>query len=275
MTEQLSWPYLIIILALIGVFSSMLASTIGLGGGLTAIPLIMLAIGGHSLEAKLLSYCSIIALSLVATSKYYRQKRQPEWVKSFFILLGVIPITAICQIYLGPLLGTVALKPYFHFLYALLVIIVILIVNFKNQLRPRHLSNLNLFFSGLVIGFLSGSFGLSGGVFFIPLLLIGLNMKLKDAVVTSLFLKLGTSLVNVVAGIASMQFHKFASSGIPWFAPLLIISGALLGSQIGPRLNKLFSNRSINHIFNITLFVIFIWEIINGALVLGGIINEN
>ena len=82
--------------------------------------------------------------------------------------------------------------------------------------------------AGAGIGALSGLAGAGGGVVIVPLLVLGLGLRLKAAVATSLVVGLLTSVAGTIGYFAS-GFHQF--SALP---PL--IAEAVLGAWFGVRL---------------------------------------
>ena len=255
----------------IGLFSATIASMIGLGGGVIAVPLIMLVIGDHSLEAKLISYVSIATLAIFAGYKYFfKENRVPNFKVAALISVTLIPTTIICELFLSPMLAKDSVKPYFHLMYAVVVVLVITLINIKDRIKV-NLENWALPIAGLFIGLLSGTLGLSGGVMFIPLLVIGLNMKLKDAAVTSLLLKFGAASANIIVGGVSGQFSDFESNNVYWFLPLTILIGSIIGSQLGVFFHKKISDKNMLILFNCIMSILFCWEIISFALSLTGI----
>jgi len=249
-----------------GLFSAVIASMMGLGGGIVAIPIIMLIVDNHSQEAKIIAYASIIFLSIVSIFRYHRFKKRPDVKCAFAILIGVLPVTIVSVIYLSPLLNTEAMKPYFELMYAVIVLLVLVLINIKDRFKKRKLPLWSLPFFGTVVGFLSGSFGFSGGVLFIPLLVIGLSMSLKKAAVTSLLLKLVTAAVNISVAGGSGQFNSFALDGVYEWLPLLILPGSFIGALIGPRISKIITDKSMMKVFNVVMITIVIWEVINSIL---------
>lgn len=257
--------FLIPLLIIIGFLSSILASLIGLGGGLVSIPLIMLVIGtDNSLEAKLIAYVSIFALACFALYRYLKQKRFPKWDKTLLIALGVVPVTVVSELYLGPLLQDY--KLWFHILFIILIVIVIALINFKDKLNFKAPDwSLPLF--GMLIGLASGSMGISGGVLFIPLLVIGLQMSLKEAAVNAIFLKIFAAAANITVGIASGQYDDFQSHGVEWYLPLIIIIGSIPGSFVGPMLSKRMKSGQIKLTFNVVMSIVLTWEIVLTILI--------
>ena len=265
---NLSTEGIIILVILAGFLSATIASIIGLGGGLIAIPLIMLIIGEHSTEAKLISYASIAALSIMAVFKYWKQKRKPDYKSALLILLGVLPVTVVAEIFISPFFEDEKIKDYFHILYGAVAILATLLINFKDKIKVKKLPNWSLPLVGMSIGVLTGSIGLSGGVIFMPLLVVGLKKDLKEAAVTSLVLKLGVSLMNIIAALSVGQYQAFESHGVYWYLPLIIIVGSLAGAFIGPMFQKKISNKTMKVLFNVVMAILVVWEFTHAALLL-------
>ena len=266
------------LLILVGIMSAIIASIIGLGGGLTSVPLILIVIGDHNLEAKLISYCSIFALSMLAVYKYWRQKRVPDWKSAGLILIGVLPVTFVAEMFLAPMLASDELKNYFHFLYAFVAISVVLLINFKDKIKVKKFSNWMLPPLGMIVGLLSGTIGLSGGVLFMPILVVGLKKDMKEAAVTSLVLKIGAAAVNISAGLIDHQFQDFEHYSSPdheyvvyqWL-PLLIIPGSLIGAFIGPMFQKKVTDKQMRILFNCVMACVITWELVQGILLVTGV----
>lgn len=260
------------LIILIGLLSSILASLMGLGGGLVAIPLLLIVVGGgNNLPAKIMAYSSIVLLSIFGAIKYFRLKMKPDWKSAGFILIGTLPFTIIAEHFIGPLLDTKEMAPYFHFLYVAVIIFVVILINLKDKIKIKRLKPVVLPLFGAVIGLMSGTFGLSGGVLYVPLLVVGLGMNLKSAAVTSLVLKMPTALANIITAGASGQFSSFEANGLAWYLPLIILIGSLIGSQIGPLLNKRMNGKQMTLVFNVVMSVLMVWELIYGSLMLAEI----
>jgi len=103
----------------------------------------------------------------------------------------------------------------------------------------------------LLVGFLggipSGLLGLGGGVLFIPLMVYFAKLKMKEITGVS------SMAVAIVATAGSIRYSS-KGYGIEPFIPYLIIGG-VLGAIAGNQINKQLSNKSLNKIFSIVLFV--------------------
>jgi uncharacterized membrane protein YfcA len=86
----------------------------------------------------------------------------------------------------------------------------------------------NLACLGVFGGVLSGLAGAGDGIVIVPLLILGLGLRLKSAVATSLVVVLFTSVVSA-AGYVATGFHQ-----LPVMPPLIV--GAVLGAWLGVRL---------------------------------------
>ncbi len=270
------------LLILIGFSSAVLASMIGLGGGLVAIPLIILLLGaGQSTQATLIAYVSIFALSLFSLIKYLTQKKRPDWKKSSLIALGLVPITAISKIYLGPLISSG--KQWFGIGFIIIIVLAMILVNSSSKIKVK-LPLWSLPFFGGVIGIAAGTMGISGGVFVIPLLVIGAGMSMKEAAVNGIFLTLLGAMTNILVasinvgdgGYVDMQTNHMpiGHGAVPWYLTLVVIAGSIPGSLVGPYLSKKWMNsKRMKMMFNITMGVLLVWEIIHTILLVTGVMQ--
>ena len=81
---------------------------------------------------------------------------------------------------------------------------------------------------GLIAGFLSGLFGVGGGILIVPLLVILTGFGPRVAAGTSLAAILPTALVGVIS---------YAIPGnVDWVAAALLAAGSIVGAQIGTHL---------------------------------------
>lgn len=94
---------------------------------------------------------------------------------------------------------------------------------------------------GVVVGFLSGYLGLGGGFLVVPALQILFGFTMKQAT--------GTSLVSV-ALFSVPAFVTHAMLGhVEWISGVLLILGALVGTQVGARVVQRVGDRSLTAMF--------------------------
>jgi len=85
--------------------------------------------------------------------------------------------------------------------------------------------------AGLVVGFLTGLFGVGGGFLIIPALVLLLGLAMSEAVATSLVIIVANSASGFVAHLGDAQLH--ASIAVPFI--LAAITGSLLAGRLARR----------------------------------------
>lgn len=112
------------------------------------------------------------------------------------------------------------------------------------QLRLPCIMSLGV--SGILVGVLSGMFGVGGGFLIVPLLLGLSQLNMNQAVATSLV---------IIAAISSAGFLGFwqRSATLDWSLLGLIVSGGVLGMIIGQLISRKINNALAQKIFAIAL----------------------
>jgi len=103
---------------------------------------------------------------------------------------------------------------------------------------------------GLVAGFLSGLFGVGGGILIVPALVLLAGFEQKRAAGTSLAAIVPTSLVGV--GSYALTGH------VDWLAALLLAAGAVGGAQLGSLLLDRLPRRAIQWAFIAFIAVVIV-----------------
>ncbi|AYF98035.1 sulfite exporter TauE/SafE family protein [Protaetiibacter intestinalis] len=94
---------------------------------------------------------------------------------------------------------------------------------------------------GALTGFVSGLFGVGGGIVIVPALVAAFHMDQRRAAATSLVALLPISVVGTVVYALSGQVH--------WLAAALLAAGSVVGSPIGVRLLHRIPHRVLPWIF--------------------------
>lgn len=101
---------------------------------------------------------------------------------------------------------------------------------------------------GLLVGLLSGLFGVGGGIILVPLLVLIFKTEQKRAQATSLV---------VVAFAAVFGAATYALAGsVQWQAVPLIVAGGLIGTWIGTAVVKRTSDRWLKIAFGVLLLLV-------------------
>ena len=110
---------------------------------------------------------------------------------------------------------------------------------------------------GLTGGFVSGLFGVGGGVLFVPLLVLFLNMNLHLAIGTSLAVIVPTALVAAIRHFSERSVDLKVALALA----LCAMVGAWLGAGISLRLDLVLLRR----LFALFLFVLAVRLFFKGA----------
>ena len=101
---------------------------------------------------------------------------------------------------------------------------------------------------GLIAGFLSGLFGVGGGVLIVPLLVLLTGFDHRIAAGTSLAAIVPTAVVGVIS---------YAAPGnVDWIAAILLALGSILGAQVGSHLLHRLPKRAIQWGFILFIAVV-------------------
>ena len=97
---------------------------------------------------------------------------------------------------------------------------------------------------GLIVGFLSGFFGVGGGFLIVPALLLVTQMSIHRAVATSL-------LVITLIGISGVGAAIFTGRELPWAITGLFVLGGIVGMFMGRRLAARLAGPVLQQVFAI------------------------
>lgn len=263
-------------LLLIGLFIGLILGLTGAGGSVFAVPLLLLLGGMSMADATGISLGAVAATTIYASLRNSVSRKQvPLLWKPGLILALSGALTAPLGKWLGMQLDELWLISGFSLLAAIIALrmwmsarnnpqaaSVVRAGNFAAIPSPDHLCNLNptgqfelrprcvtgLLIGGLVVGLLSGLFGVGGGFLIVPLLLALSAVSMAQAVSTSLF---------IIALISSSGFisHVALSENQHWNWLLLVAAGGLVGMMIGQAVSHKIANVWLQKLFAIGLLV--------------------
>jgi len=262
-----------ILLFLMSLGAGILASLVGIGGGVIFVPMFNLFMGLPIEDAIGTSMCTIIFTSL-SGSIYYAKEKRIDYKTGLLMEITTIP-GAIVGAATTELLPEVVLKTiFFSFLF---------FSGFKLIRRKDTKKSSNVAFkrsslkflnigwerkftdtqgkewsyfvnvplmlmSGFLAGFISGLLGIGGGTLKVPLLAIVLGIPVHIATATSTFMILLTS---ISGGITHLYLGHVHLEIV-----LVAALGAILGAQMGPRLNIKVSPRYLRKIVGTVLILV-------------------
>lgn len=235
-----------LILLLVIIFSaSLILTMVGLGGGLIFSPLFVLLNFPKTMAVSASLFLNGIAAASAAVV-YIRKK-----MVDFSVSIPLI-VTSTIAAPLGALVTRKIDLKVFLTIMAVVIFLAAFRMLFSKEIKGRQIELTRLRsiaaggIIGLVIGFMAGLLGIGGGVFIVPLLIFFLNVPIKTAAASSIFIVCFSSFSGFIAH-ASL-------SAVDWKFVLLAALFSFTGGQIGSRImaEKL-KGRTVRIIFGIVL----------------------
>lgn len=219
---------------LIPVFSgSLVGFALGLlggGGSILAVPLLVYVVGVKDPHVAIGTSALAVSVNAFANLISHARAGTVKWPCAVvFALAGVAGAAA------GAMLGRHVNGQHLLFLFGLVMLAVA-----AGMFSPRAAGGdplvridpkiaLRLIGAGLVVGFLSGFFGIGGGFLIVPAIMLGSGMAAINAI--------GSSLISVGAFGLTTAVTYAAAGLVDWRIALLFVFGGLLGGVAGVRLS--------------------------------------
>lgn len=266
-----------VILILIGLLGGTIGSLVGLGGGIIIVPALLFMATAFPEYSHITpqvavgtSLILVIITALSSTISYTRQKRidyASAW--PFFMASGP---GAIVGAYLTNFLSP---RPFFV-AFGVIMILNALITQFRDRFKSnpvkwdvkREFTDRNgniyrygyhrptLWIGGFLIGILSSLFGIGGGSFLVPMMVVLFQFPPHVAVATSMFIIFLSSIVGSIT--------HFIHDNIDWMAVLLIAPGAWFGGQLGAWISARISGKWLMIGFRIVILMVAVRMIMQG-----------
>lgn len=261
----------------IGLLIGLILGLTGAGGSVFAVPLLLLLGGISMADATGISLGAVAATTIYASVRNSLSRRAPSVLWKPGLILAISGALAAP---LGKWLGMRLSEPWLIGSFSLLAAIIALRMwmqaqknpaaalilragNFSEAPSPDHMCKLNptgqfelrprcvsgLLIGGVVVGVLSGLFGVGGGFLIVPLLLALSAVSMAQAV--------GTSLL-IIALISSSGFisHLLLSETQHWQWLLFVAAGGLGGMVIGQTISHKIANVLLQKLFAVSLLVV-------------------
>ena len=251
-----------VIVALLSLTSGLLVGfslgLLGGGGSILAVPLLVYVVGVHDTHVAIATSAAAVAASALANLLFHARGGNVKWrCAGLFAAFGVVGAAA------GSSLGKITSGDLLLGLFGLVMIVVGLsMLREKSggsdpdvqltratalRLTPR------LAFGGLLVGGLSGFFGIGGGFLVVPGLVAATAMPILNAI--------GSSLVSVAA-FGTTTAANYALDGlVDWEIAAFFIGGGGIGGWLGTRASNLLAKRkrALNFIFAAVIILVGIF----------------
>lgn len=211
----------------LGFVAGVIGSIIGLGGGIVVVPVLTFLGVPHTISSSS-SLFAAFSNSVASTISYSKQKRI-DYRTGLRLGLMSIPGTI-----LGAIISAQATSVLFKISFAIVLIASCYYLFIKKNLdtNQSNLSKKMLVVSSVIsffAGILSSFFGIGGGIIFVPLMILGLGLLIKNATATS-------QLILMFSSVSGMIAHTLLGHADFEYALLLSI-GAFAGGLLGARLS--------------------------------------
>lgn len=211
----------------LGFIAGVVGSVIGLGGGIIIVP-VLTFLGISPTLASSSSLFAAFSNSVASTISYTKQKRTDYKIG---LRLGLMSVPGTI---LGAIITSHVTPDIFKILFGIVLIASCYYLFIKRNLasKQQNTSKQMLVASAGIsffAGILSSFFGIGGGIVFVPLMIIGLGMLVKNATATS-------QLILMFSSASGMIAHALLGHSDFDYALLLSI-GAFAGGFLGARLS--------------------------------------
>ncbi|HEX5520011.1 MAG TPA: sulfite exporter TauE/SafE family protein [Candidatus Nitrosocosmicus sp.] len=246
----------------LSVIAGLIGSMIGIGGGIIISPFLSY-IDYLPSQISSTSLISVFSTSLSSSIVFIRKKLISNKVGL------ILSIFSIPGTYFGVLLSKMFSLSEFKFYFAFILLGTSLYLVLKSRFKKKNNllnsaytfenhSNLKNFYFRLSLiiffsffaGILSSSFGIGGGIIYVPSLIIFLEFNMNQAAATSQFALLFTSF----SGLLFYIYYGYPNYGMGFILSI----GSLLGGLAGSKLSSKVSSNSLQKIFSIILIIVSI-----------------
>ncbi len=230
---------------------------IGGGGSILAVPLLLYVVGVDDPHVAIgTSALAVAANAFVNLLSHWRAGTVKWPCAATFAAAGIVGAA------IGSTLGKIVGGENLLFLFSLVMIAV-----GSTMLRPRAAGGdpnvritpataVRLIVIGLLVGGVSGFFGIGGGFLIVPGIMAGAGMPIINAIGSSLF-SVGTFGITTAA--------NYALSGlIDWGIAAIFIAGGIVGGVIGTQaaLRLSVNRRALTYIFSGVIFAVAAYMLI-------------
>jgi hypothetical protein len=211
-----------------GLLIGLLLGTIGGGGSILTVPILVYALDLNVHEATATSLVIVGMTSLIGAVPHARAGRVAIKMALMFGAAGIAGAFA------GTRLNALVSGPIILLLFGLLMLLVALRMAIGQRSEaptapPGAAGGFSwpVVATGLVVGLMTGFFGVGGGFLIVPALVLILRLPMRLAV--------GTSLVVIAINSAAAIVAHLGSGGIDASLAALFVAGGFVGALVGGR----------------------------------------
>ncbi len=230
---------------LCGIAIGSILGFVGAGGSMVAVPILIYIFEFTPIQATTASLVIVFAGALSGVISKFKEKA--VLIRDGLVIWSLGLLTNFGGAYLLPTLSEKLVLTGFA---------IVLITAGISMLAPqprakseKRMSAPALIFLSLLIGAITGLFGIGGGFIAIPILILFYNVSPAKAAGTSLFI----ITVNTVTGFVAHFRHW---TEVEWTYPILIALFAIITSRVAVRISTGLSQSTLKRAFALTVFAI-------------------
>jgi len=248
-----------------GALVGLILGLIGGGGSILAVPLLVYVVGVKSPHVAIGTSSVAVALSAFANLIDHARRDHVCWpVAILFATSGVVGAA------LGSTLGKYTEGQKLLVLFGMLMVAVAASMALRRKGGDKRRVQLDrrnapwVVGIGLVVGALSGFFGIGGGFLVVPGLITATSMAMIMAV--------GSSLVSVTAFGLTTAANYALSDLIDWRLVTLFVGGGIVGALAGGRLATALATqkRALSIVFAVVVATVGVYVVVRGMMNLMG-----
>ena len=241
-----------------GILSGGALGLTGGGGSILAVPLLVYLVGENIHLAIITSLLAVGFTSLIASVSYMQKKLVR------FKIGVIMAAPALISTFLGSLANKNLKGPVLLILFSFLMIYIGYRM-FKGKKtteikeEDKTVNYKLVILLGFITGLASGFFGVGGGFLLVPALYIGANLKMQEAVATSLF-------IIFLFGLFGLGSYLIQGRQINYLISAIFIAGGALGGFLGSRIAENLDQKKLRLIFSIFTVAMGIFILIENSL---------
>lgn len=232
-----------------GILSGGALGLTGGGGSILAVPMLVYIVGENIHLAIGTSLVAVGVTSLISSISYMKQSLVKFRIAFFMAAPGLI------STYLGALINKQIKGPVLLLSFALLMIYIGYLMVAKKTPEKKEISDPakvnypRILSLGFLTGLASGFFGIGGGFLLVPALFLGANLKMKEAIATSLF-------IIFLFGMFGLGSYIIQGRHIDAVVSTIFVAGGSVGGIVGAYYAKRIDQVVLRRIFSIFIILI-------------------
>lgn len=246
-----------IVYFLVAIVATTLGSLVGLGGGVIIKPSLEFIGEFDIVSISILSSITVFSMAIVSTYKQVKKGFRPSR-KIIYLAIGAI-IGGIIGKFLFSILLNNMNKTDASALQGIILIVILIIVLFQKLLPDFDFNNIFVVtFIGIALGTTASFLGIGGGPINVMIIMLFLNMKIKEAANASIIVILLSQLAKLIMAAASGGIMVVGIEMVIYMIP-----AAILGGLIGAKLQHHIRSKYLHKLFNGVLLVLIALNIYN------------